>query len=365
MSISSPSGKETATASVSPVVRTVDLWALLGLAMLGVRLVQGWVYWAGASRRLIYSTGKLDPGSSGYMAHKMNEAIPGALFGTGDALSYVLHNAFLLQTAIIIFTLIELLVGLGLIFGFMTRFFGLISVGLAVSLMLMFGWLGSTCVDEWTMAANSFAMGLGIMIAGSGSWWSLDHWVAKKCPRFASRAWFPWLFSGPLPVVTITRFAKLFGILAIVFTVGFYGYLRGAVISPLVPRTNPKIHHVALTNPVLSASGNLTLSAYVDAGPDTEGAYVIQVSVVDERGQAVETWDGKALSELAKTGITNDYKYSVFKPTRYGFMGVLAARAIIVLPPQGALNLAPGTYQVIFLGINGEQWQTNVGVSTR
>ena len=98
-------------------VRNTDIWTLLGLAMLGVRLVQGWVYWAGASRRLIYSTGKLDPSSSGYMAHKMNEAIPGAIFGTGDAISTLLHHPTLLYVTIIAFTLVELLVGLALIFG--------------------------------------------------------------------------------------------------------------------------------------------------------------------------------------------------------------------------------------------------------
>ena len=180
MPSSSTAIQATVTASVPRVVRDTDIWTLLGLAMLGVRLVQGWVYWAGASRRTIYSVGKLDPDSSGYTAHKMNEAIPGAIFGTGDALSALLHHPDLLYISLIVFTLVELLVGLGLIFGFMTRFFGLISVGLAVSLMLMFGWLGSTCVDEWTMAANSFAMGLGIMIAGGGSGWLLDHWLAKQ-----------------------------------------------------------------------------------------------------------------------------------------------------------------------------------------
>ncbi|WP_083251310.1 TQO small subunit DoxD [Acidihalobacter yilgarnensis] len=362
MSDSSPTTRETTAAAADPTMRNIDMWTLLGLTMLGVRLVQGWVYWGGASRRLIYSVGKLDPSSSAYMGHKMNTAIPGAIFGTGDALSALLHHPTLLYGAIIIFTLVELLVGLGLVFGFMTRFFGLISVGLAISLMLMFGWLGSTCVDEWTMASNSFAMGLGIMIAGGGSWWSLDHWVAKKFPRLARHAWFPWIFSGPLPVVVVTRFAKLFGIFAIVFAVGFYSYLRGAVYSPLVARTNPKNHHIALSKPVLSSSGNLSLVAYVDAGPDTQGAYVIQASIVDASGHVVETWGGKVLSELAKTELSNEYSYSLFKPTKYGFVGALGARATISLPHQGLLTLAPGNYRAIFLGIDGKQWKTQVVV---
>ena len=352
--------EETGTTSASSAVRNIDTWMLLGLAMLGVRLVQGWVYWAGASRRLIYSSGKLDPSSSGYMAHKMNETMPGAIFGTGDALSALLHHPTLLYVTIIAFTLVEVLVGLGLMLGFMTRFFGLISVGLAVFLMLTFGWLGSTCVDEWTMASNSFAMGLGIMLAGSGSGWSLDYWVAKKYPKLASRTWFPWLFSGSLPVVNVTRLAKIFGILALVFAVGFYDYLRGAVYSPLAARTNPKHHHVALSKPKLSVSGDLTLTAYVDAGPDTQGAYVIQVAVLDEHGQVVETWDGKSLSALPKTSFANEYLYSVFEPTKYGFIGVVGARATISLPHQENLNLKPGTYQAVFLGIDGKQWKSFV-----
>lgn len=143
----------------------------------------------------------------------------------------------------------------------------------------------------------------------------------------------------------------------------FYGYLRGGVFSPLMARTNPKYHHVALTNPVLSSSGDLTLSAYVDAGPDTQGAYVIQISIVDESGQVIETWDGKTLSELPKTNFANEYKYSVFKPTKYGFVGIVGARATISLPHQGELKLMPGAYQAIFLGIDGKQWNTRVVVS--
>jgi len=147
-----------ATASVFPDVRNSNTDALLGLAILGVRLVQGWVFWGGASRRLIYGAGKLDPSSSRYMAHKMNETIPGAIFGTGNVLNALMHHPTMLPVSIIVFTLVELLIGLGLIFGFMTRFFSLISVGLVVSLVLMFGWLGSSCVDgQWPPTALPWA----------------------------------------------------------------------------------------------------------------------------------------------------------------------------------------------------------------
>ena len=340
-------------------VTQINNWTLLGLSMLGVRLVQGWVYWAGASRRLIYSEGKLDPSSSEYMAYEMNKTIPGAIFGSGDALSYLMHSPSLLHMAIIVFTLIELFVGVGLILGLFTRFFGLISVCLAISLMLMYGWLGSTCVDEWTMAANSFAMGLGIMTTGSGRWWSMDYWLLNKYQKCSEWSIFPWLFSGPLPIITITRFAKIGGVMTILFAAGFYGYLRGAVFSPMMAKTNPKNHHIALTHSELSRSGDLIFSAYVDAGPDTQGDYVVGVSIIDEQGQEIEVWDGKTLNELSKTNFENEYKYSTFETTQYGFVGVVGARAKIFLPHQKQIDLAPGTYQVILLSIDGKLWSTH------
>lgn len=348
--------------SASTLKKTSDLWALLGLAMLGVRLVQGWIYWGGASRRLIYSVGKLDPSSHAYMAYKMNHAIPGAIFGTDQALSYVLHHPSLLYISIIIFTLVELVVGVGLLLGFMTRFLGLVSVGLSISLMLMFGWLGSTCVDEWTMASDSFAMGLGIMLAGGGTWWSLDHWIARRYPKLGERRWFPWLFSGPLPIPTLTRLAKIFGILAIAFTVGFYGYLRGAVYSPLTARTNPKHHHIALSQPNLAPNGDVRFSAYVNAGPDTQGAYVIEASIQNEAGQVVESWDGKILSNLPATDIVNDFAYSHFKPTKYGLVGVLGARATITLPHHAPLALQAGNYSLALMSIDGKKWTVPVTI---
>jgi hypothetical protein len=35
--------------------------------------------------------------------------------------------------------------------------------------MLMFGWQGATCIDEWTMAAGNLAIGATLMLGGSGA----------------------------------------------------------------------------------------------------------------------------------------------------------------------------------------------------
>jgi len=70
-------------------------------------------------------------------------------------------------------TLAELAVGLAQIFGLATRLAALVCIGLNVSLMLIFGWMGSTCLDEWTMAVSGLAMSSAIFLAGGG------HLVAR------------------------------------------------------------------------------------------------------------------------------------------------------------------------------------------
>ena len=96
--------------------------------------------------------------------------MPGALFGLDRVIAYLLQHFWLLYAAIIIFSAIELIAGLALMAGLMTRLAAFASAGLSISLMLMFGWQGGTCIDEWTMAACNLAMGATLMLAGSAAY---------------------------------------------------------------------------------------------------------------------------------------------------------------------------------------------------
>ena len=71
---------------------TGNAWRLLGLAMLAVRFVQGWIYWGGGSRRFIYAPAKLDPHAPSWMANKFQSAMPGAILGMSHVVSYLLHE---------------------------------------------------------------------------------------------------------------------------------------------------------------------------------------------------------------------------------------------------------------------------------
>src|SRR3979490_3061399 len=114
-------------------------WRMGAIALLSVRLIEGFIYWGGGSRRFIYGPEKLDPSAPTWMANKLQSAMPGALLGTGHLIAFLLHHFWLLYPAVILFSAAELIAGAALMAGLLTRLAALVSVGLSTALMLMFG----------------------------------------------------------------------------------------------------------------------------------------------------------------------------------------------------------------------------------
>jgi len=279
-----------------PVATALSLAALV---LLGTRFVQGFIFWGGASRRLIYDfhevagvdhAVKLDFDLPGYVAAKLTHALPGALW-VQSPLEWRLGHHDLIVTSVWLWTIAELAVGLGLMFGLATRLSAFVSIWLNVALMLIFGWMGSTCLDEWTMAVSGVAMSSALFLAGSGTY-SLDNRFGLNANAASSRSWMPWIFSGPLPSDTTRKLALRLGLACVAFTVLSYHVLFGAVVSPLHSRTNFHHHNIAISAPSVAADGSVTFEAYVDAGPDTGAAYVIAATLLDGSGQKLARWDG-------------------------------------------------------------------------
>ena len=343
-------------------------FSLLALVLLGTRFVQGFIFWGGASRRLFYNfhevkgaevAAKLDFDSAGFVANKLTHALPGTLWIQAP-LEWTLQHPDLIIASVWIWTFVELAVGLGLIFGLVTRLTALVSIGLNIALMLIFGWMGSTCLDEWTMAVSGVAMSSAIFLAGGGPW-SLDHFIGKT--HWAERnPWSTWAFSGPLPPRQIETLGLVLAAVTVVFTVGSYQLLFGAMVSPQHARVTFHSHDIALSDVTVAADGAVTFKAYVDAGPDTGAAYVISARLVDASGASVAEWDGETLATLAATAIRNVYPYawaSHFKTETIGFSGQTGARATITLPPPATAR--PGAARSLVLeAINGATWRGQV-----
>lgn len=350
-----------------PIGRTAPgaaaCFSLVALVLLGTRFVQGFIFWGGASRRLLYNfheidgvavATKLDFDSAGFVANKLTHALPGTLWIQGP-LEWTLQYPDLIIASVWTWTLAELVVGLGLILGLATRLAAAVSIGINIALMLIFGWMGSTCLDEWTMAVSGVAMSSAIFLAGGGLW-SLDRFVGRS--QWAARnVWSSWVFSGPLPSPAVERLSIVLAALVIVFTVGSYHILFRAVVSEQRARVSFHKHNVALSDVKVAEDGRVTFKAYVDAGPDTGAAYIIAARLLDRSGATIAEWNGETLAALPDTAIRNLYPYiwaSHFKTEKVGFSGQTGARATITLPSQQTLRAARS---LVLESITGTVWR--------
>jgi thiosulfate dehydrogenase [quinone] large subunit len=322
--------------------------------MLAVRFVQGWIYWGGGSRRFIYAPAKLDPHAPSWMANKFQSAMPGAILGMDHVVDYLLHHFTLLYIGVILFSAAELVFGLFLLMGFLTRLSALVTVGLSFVLMLLFGWQGATCIDEWTMASANFGMGVALCLAGAGAY-SIDGWLQRRHPQLADTAWFPWLASGPWPAPRLKRWSLIGASATVLFVVLTYNYYRGSVLTPFHGGpVSPAAHHISLSQGRLEADGVVRFTAYLDGGTPAVPANVVRADLLGPDGLPVEHWDGTALAALPRGAFVNDYAYNRFGPGYAGITAKMGARAQITLPPvQPGLHLGAGHYRLVLHSVDG------------
>lgn len=333
-------------------------WRQLGLAILAVRFVQGWIYWGGGSRRFIYAPAKLDPHAHSWMANKFQSAMPGAILGMDHVVSYLLHHFALLYTGIIVFSAAELVFGLFLLFGFMTRLSALVTIGLSFVLMLLFGWQGATCIDEWTMASANFAMGVTLFMTGAGAY-SVDAWLQRRNPKLAETGWFHWLGSAAWPFSRTKRWSLIGATVTVLFVVLTYNHYRGSVLTPFHGGpVSAAAHHISLSDGQLTADGTVRFTAYLDGGTPAVPANVVRADLLAANGLAVEHWSGGALAALPASDFVNEYAYNRFGPGYAGITAKMGARAVISLPAERPdLHLSPGHYRLVLHSVDGRPFK--------
>jgi thiosulfate dehydrogenase (quinone) len=353
-----------ATVRVPPSVAVATLgeqhWRAAAIALLSVRFIQGFIYWGGGSRRFIYGPEKLNPDASTWIANKFQSAMPGALLGTDHLIAFLLHHFWLLYPAVILFSGAELIAGAALMAGLLTRLAALVSVGFSMVLMLMFGWQGATCIDEWTMAACNLAMGATLVLAGGGAY-SLDYVLLKRNPGLADRAWFRWL-AGSLPLpLTDMAFRNLgLAVLAAVltFNVGTYNYYRGSVVTPFHGGpVSPTRHHFALSNGALLPDGRVKFHIYLDGGTPEAPAHIMKAELIGSENEPLETWNTETLTRLPADSIHNDFAYNKFRAGPYGIVAEMGAMATITLPPEPNIHPPAGGNIILrLIEVNGHSF---------
>lgn len=343
--------------------RALSAWELVAYAMLAVRFVQGFIYWGGGSRRFIYAPQKIDPDAASWMANKFQGAMPGAILGTGQIVNFLLHHFDLLYAGIIIFSAIELFSGLFLILGLFTRASALVTIGLSTALMLLFGWEGATCLDEWTMAACNFGMGAALFAAGSSAF-SLDAVIAKRKPKLAATSWFPWIASGPLPTRVFRRFALMLLLITAAFVMLTYNYYRGSIVTRFhAGPTSPSIHQFSVSHAMVTENGNLTFTLYLDGGTADDPAHVVGVQLLDSANKPEAIWGPDDLSKLPQSAIVNEYAYNKFKPALLGLAAEMGARARITLPSVQGETVTAGS-EIEVQTIDDRQFKSPVTIAS-
>ena len=340
---------------------TVTAWALLA-----VRFVQGWIYWGGGTRRFIYAPQKLDPHASSWMANKLQTAMPGALLGLGNLVAFLLHHFTLLYASLIFFSALELVFGLFLILGFMTRLSALVTIGLSFALMLLFGWQGATCIDEWTMASANFAMGMTLFVAGASAV-SLDAWMLKRRPSLNDKPWFQWFGSGTWNEHRTRRVGLIGAAITMIFVGLTYNYYRGSIFTPFHGGpVSPAKHAIRLSRGTLRQDGEVRFLADVDAGTAAEPSNIVNILLTTPRGRLVERWNSRALRTLPKQDIKNIFAYNKFVTAYAGLGAKVGAQAWITLPPgTSGSTLKMGSYRLVVRTVNGHSFRLPLTLSTR
>lgn len=309
---------------------------MMAIGLLSIRIIQGFVYWGGGSRRFIYGIHKLDYTAPHWMANKFQSAMLGAIMGFEYIVSFIVQHFWILYPAIILFSAAELFVGLFLMIGLYTRICAFISMLFSVLLMFLFGWQGATCIDEWTMAACNLAMGTTILLCGSNVY-SVDNILLRKKPSRGDTKWFRWI-CGSLPMPLSSQTYKKLGLWLLAFVVVFdlstYSHYRGSVITPFHSGpVSPTVHHLTLINGVIHTDGSVSFHAYLDAGTAEANIRILDAWILNANGNKIGHWDTQQLSALPKDAFKNDYDYNIFKPAPYGFQAEMGAKATITLPP--------------------------------
>ncbi|WP_392447262.1 TQO small subunit DoxD [Capnocytophaga canis] len=324
-------------------------WA--GLFALSLRLVIGWTYFSAFWRRVVLED-KLSPEVAGYVGEKFNHFLPNAL-GIKPLIEYLVSNPDKLEFAMIAFTIVEAIVGLFIMLGLFTRLMSVGVFSLAMGILLGSGWLGTTCLDEWQIGVLGLAGGFTIFLTGGG-FYSLDDFFIRKKYDFTSKKWFNYLGSGVLPTEKLKPFVLVFSLFIFAITLFTNQYFHGGVFGKLHNKSvKPKVE---ISN-VMLADDQLTFEVFRVEGADVYGSFLIEVQILNEKGEVSKSWSMNYLSKFPKDKINNHYVAKV-KPGKHSLILPLGAKADLSVPLEGLPKSEVKTLKLI--DISGAEWTAEI-----
>ncbi len=329
---------------------------IAGLFLMPLRWVCAWILFAAGWRRLVLKPESLNPHSALYEGIKLNHFLAHAMW-TKMFLNYVVTHPQALLTFLWFFTIVELTIGVLLLIGFGTRFLGLILIFLFINLMLVAGWMGTTCLDEWTVATFGIGIGMCLFLAGSGPY-SVDALIFRKFHYLVEHRWWGLFISPELSFIHHYKTGKRYALVISALTLGFVlftnQYFVGGVWGPF---HNPAVSMNIKLHADLQKNGDLALTLYRNQGADTYGAFIVDVAVKNAQGNMVVDYGVKQLSTLKENQIHNYYLVQA-KPNANSLVLPLGSLATLSLVPSQPAQLKAGDYQVTVTDVSGKSWTT-------
>jgi len=334
---------------------------IAGLFLMPLRWVCAWILFAAAWRRLVLKPESLNPHSPLFEGIKINHFLPHTLWIHGFLNILVMHPWAMLAF-LWVFTMVEAIAGILLFIGLGTRFLGLVLILLFMNLMLVAGWLGSTCLDEWTVATFGITLGACLFLAGSGPF-SVDSLLFRKYTHLIEHHVWGIFVSPELSFIHDYRRGKILAIILSILTLGFVLYTNQYFVGGVYgPFKNPAVAMDIKAHAALQSNGNLTLTIYRNQGPDTYGAFIVDIAVKTRKGQLLENYTAADLGHLAPSAVQNFYLVKVV-PNGNALVLPLGGLATLQLTPKTPISLSTGNYFVTITDVSGKTWQTTGAVN--
>lgn len=329
---------------------------IAGLFLMPLRFVCAWILFSAGWRRVVLKPESLNPHSAAYEGIKLTHFLAHS-FLVSKGLEYVIIHPEATLIFLWFFTILEMTLGIMLFIGCFTRLVSVILALLFINLMFTVGWMGTTCLDEWTVAALGIAGSVALLLAGSGPY-SVDAWLHKHLHHFERHHWFGWMVSPELGFIHdyrhSKRYALIASILVLCFVMGMNQLYVGGVYGPFHnPAVLPKLELTAN----IDHEGVVALNVFRNQGPDTYGSFITNIQLLNAEKQVLINYPAQMLGALTPNDISNQYPVAV-TANGHAIVVPLGAKALIILLPPKQMHLLPGNYIIKVVDVSGLHWET-------
>jgi hypothetical protein len=224
---------------------------------------------------------------------------------------------------------------------------------LAMGILLAWGWLGTTCLDEWQIGILGVSSGFTLFLTGSGAY-SLDNYLRNKYDVFNTNKLLSFSCSSELStthlkikVLTVSIF--IFGLTLFTnqyFHGGVFGKLHNKSVKPKV-----EISHIR------PQKSQLTFQIFRVEGADVYGSFLIGIEILDENRELVLSINQNQVAQFPKDKIHNHYVAKV-KPGKHSLIIPLGAKADITIDLEHVQ--VRKNYLLKLTDISGIEWTAKI-----